>query len=68
LSLKREACRLPGGRIIDDYQRLILPDGVAIVAVTIDRELVLVRQYKHGLGRIVLELPAGNVESEENHI
>jgi 8-oxo-dGTP pyrophosphatase MutT (NUDIX family) len=43
-----------------------MPDGAAIVAITLKQELVLVKQYKHGLGQIVLELPAGNVESNED--
>ena len=66
LALRRETCRLPSGRIIDDFFTLELPDGVAIIAVTNDNQLVLVRQYKHGLGKIVLELPAGNVDPDED--
>lgn len=35
------------------------PGAVAIVAVTQDQELVLVRQFRKATGEIVLELPAG---------
>jgi len=65
LRLRRDTCRLPNGREIDDYYVVEAPFGAAIVALTEDSELVLVRQYKHGLGKIVLELPAGNVDDDE---
>ncbi len=66
LRLRRDTCRLPSNREIDDYFVVELPDGTAIVAITEQHELVLVRQYKHGLGQIVLELPAGIVEASED--
>lgn len=66
LRLRRDVCRLPSGRELDDYYVVEVPDGVAVVALTPARQLVLVRQYKHGLGQIVLELPAGIVEPGEN--
>ncbi|MBD2757868.1 NUDIX hydrolase [Spirosoma validum] len=65
LRVRQDTCRLPSGREIDDYFVVEAPDGAVIVAVTQENELVLVRQYKHGFGGIVLELPAGIVESKE---
>lgn len=35
------------------------PDAVAVVPVTADREVVLLRQYRHALGERLLEIPAG---------
>lgn len=66
MSLRKDECELPSGRIIDDYFVLEIPDGAVVVAITEKRELVLVRQYKHGAGQFVLELPAGIVESNED--
>ena len=66
LTVRQDTCRLPSKRIIDDYLVVEVPDGAAIVAITEEKEIVLVRQYKHGLGQIVLELPAGNVEENED--
>ena len=37
-------------------------DWVNIIPVTRDKEVVLIRQYRHGLGDIVLEIPGGIVE------
>jgi ADP-ribose pyrophosphatase len=33
------------------------------VALTKDHEVVLVRQYRHGVQQTVLELPSGTVEA-----
>ena len=39
--------------------------GVVIAAVTEDKKIVLVRQFRQALGRIVLELPAGVLKKGE---
>lgn len=66
MSLRRDTCSLPSSRVIDDYYVMEVPDGAAIVAITEENELVLVRQYKHGFGKVVLELPAGMVDPNED--
>ena len=40
------------------------PGAVVIVPVLPDRRVVLVRQYRHPVGRTLLELPAGNLREE----
>jgi ADP-ribose pyrophosphatase len=39
------------------------PDFSVVIALTPDQRLVLVRQFRHGVGATTLELPAGHVES-----
>lgn len=40
--------------------------GFSIVfALTTDERVVLVRQYKHGIGEVMLELPAGAIDPGE---
>jgi 8-oxo-dGTP pyrophosphatase MutT (NUDIX family) len=41
------------------------PAWVNVVAVTADDRVVLVRQYRHGLGQVDFELPAGVVEADD---
>ncbi len=41
------------------------PGAVAIVAVTPEERLVLVRQYRYAAGRFLLEIPAGTLEPGE---
>lgn len=64
VSLRVDRVVLPGGR---ETTREIAsyPDCVAIVAVDADGNVILVRQYRHAVGREMLELPAGGIESGE---
>lgn len=41
-------------------------DSIAVVAITPDQQVVLARQYRHGAGRIMLELPGGGIEPGED--
>jgi 8-oxo-dGTP pyrophosphatase MutT (NUDIX family) len=53
--------RLPNGKIIDDYFVSKLGDVAMVVAITKKKEIVFVKQYKHGVQDIILELPAGRI-------
>ncbi len=63
LTVRCDRVRLPTGAVIDDYYVVEYPPWVNVVAVTRDKRLVLVRQYRHGLGQANYELPAGVVDS-----
>jgi 8-oxo-dGTP pyrophosphatase MutT (NUDIX family) len=51
------------------FQRLVLetPDWVNVVALTADRRLVVVRQFRFGAGAVTLEIPGGMVDHGEAH-
>lgn len=66
LTARRDTCQLPDGRIIDEYYVLEYPTFINVIAITKDNEMVLVRQYRHGLGRTCFELVAGCVEEGED--
>lgn len=57
--LLQHTVELANGQIIDDYFFSPLGDVVMVLAITPNNEVVLARQYKHGLGEILLELPGG---------
>ena len=61
----KEKVRLPNGRIIPDYYRVILPEYAMIVAMTEQGKVLLLRGYRHGLKRVTWSLPAGYVEVDE---
>jgi len=65
LVLRQQRFRLPTGREIADYWISEFPPWVNVVAVTGNAELVLVRQYRPGLGAVHYELPAGVVDPGE---
>ena len=48
-----------------DYVVLDGPDWVNVVALTGDDEIVLVRQYRHGVRQVTLEIPGGMVDRGE---
>ncbi|RKR81374.1 8-oxo-dGTP pyrophosphatase MutT (NUDIX family) [Mucilaginibacter gracilis] len=66
--LLRHTVKLQNGNIIDDYFFAPLGDVVILVALTPRHEVILVKQYKHGLGDILLELPGGMQQKEKSII
>ncbi len=58
--------RLPEGPDIDDFHVISAPDWAAVVCITDDHQLVLVRQYRRGHDDLSLELPAGVLEVGED--
>lgn len=42
-----------------------LPDWVNVIALTPADDVVLVKQYRHGTGRVTLEIPGGTVDPGE---
>jgi 8-oxo-dGTP pyrophosphatase MutT (NUDIX family) len=41
---------------------------VNVVALTIDHQLLLLRQYRHGIGRVDYEIPAGTTDPGETSL
>lgn len=57
--LRKDTVQLPDGKVIDDYYVSVRPEVVITVALTENEEVLLVRQYKHGLQNVVTEVPGG---------
>ena len=47
LSLRADTCRMPDGTIVEPYYVMEYPHWVNIVALTPERQVVMVRQYRH---------------------
>lgn len=56
--------RLPDGREAR-WERVIHPGAVGMVPLLSDGTIVLVRQYRHAVGKVLLEIPAGKLEEGE---
>ncbi len=65
LRLRSDRVELPTGEIIDDYFVRESRGFCVVFAMTEDERVVLVRQYKHGIGEIIVELPAGGIDADE---
>ncbi len=48
-----------------DYTIIDCPDWVNVVAITTDRQLVMVEQYRHGSETVQLEIPGGMMDPGE---
>mgnify|MGYP006268809881 CR=1 FL=1 len=65
VKVRQDQIELPNGKIIDDYFVYPRPDIVLILAITENKEIILVRQYRHGVEKILLELPGGTFNPAE---
>ena len=59
-----DTCELPNGKVIDGFVVEFGP-WVTIVAVTKEQQVVMVRQYRHGAQKVLLELPGGAMDAED---
>src|SRR5579883_2016805 len=59
--IRQDRVRLPSGVELDDYYVLEQFDFLKVFAYTDDGQGVFVRQYKHGIRDVILELPAAFV-------
>jgi ADP-ribose diphosphatase len=51
---------------VDPYYVLEYPGWVNVLAITDDSNVILVRQYRHGIAQVLLELPCGSVGEDES--
>jgi 8-oxo-dGTP pyrophosphatase MutT (NUDIX family) len=65
LRVRKDICRTNRGNVVD-YYVIDRFSYVLVVALTPQSEVLVVRQYKHGAGQVVRELPAGYVEPGED--
>jgi 8-oxo-dGDP phosphatase len=65
IKVRSDDCLTEGGHEIKPFFVLEYSDWVNVVAITRDRDVVLVRQYRHGLGETTLGLPAGVLEKAD---
>jgi len=65
VSVKREEVLLPSGKKI--YRECVIHRGAsAILPIKEDGKLIFVKQYRHPIGEILLEVPAGTLKPGED--
>ena len=65
INLRADRCVTAGGREISPFYVLDYRDWVHVAALTDDDQLVLVEQYRHGVGVACLELPGGMMDAAD---
>lgn len=66
LNVRKDVCELPNGNQHSSYYILEYPNWVSAFALTEDNKVLMVKQYRHGLGVISTELPGGVIDKGES--
>ncbi len=64
-TVRVDRVELPNGTVIPEYWVSEYPPWVNVVALTERDEVVLIRQYRHGIGGVHWEIPAGSTDPED---
>ena len=65
IDLSVETVTLPNG-VTADLEVITHPGAAAVVPMKDDRTVVMVRQYRHAVGRFIDEIPAGKLHPGED--
>ncbi len=66
LTARRDTVMLPNGQMNDEYYVLEYPTWINVIAIDTEGNFIMERQYRHGLGRMSVEIPAGVAEQGES--
>jgi ADP-ribose pyrophosphatase len=66
LTIRKDKCEMPNGNIIPAFYVSEYPDWVNAFGITEDGQVVMVKQYRHGIESIETELPGGVAEEGES--
>jgi len=64
-SIKINRCRSPRTGEEHNFYVIDFPDWVQVIPITSDNRVVMIRQYRHGCGRVFLELPGGLMDKKD---
>jgi ADP-ribose pyrophosphatase len=59
LAVRSDTVRLPNGTVLSPYHTIEFPEWVCAIALTPEGNILLVEEYRHGIGRVSFELPCG---------
>lgn len=65
IHLRADDCVTDEGAVVAPYYVLEYRDWVELVALDAENNVLLVKQYRHGLGDLSIELPAGGMDEGE---
>jgi 8-oxo-dGTP pyrophosphatase MutT (NUDIX family) len=66
MRLRADEIELPNGTVLPAYYVRESNGFVAMFALTPQRDVVLVRQYRYGYDQVIVELPAGSIDDGED--
>jgi 8-oxo-dGTP pyrophosphatase MutT (NUDIX family) len=68
LTVRSDTVRVPNGTILSPYHTIEFPEWVCAIALTPEREIVLIEEYRHGVERLSVELPCGTPDDENEDV
>lgn len=63
---RRDRCQRDDGTIVDPYFVVELPTSATALALTADNKVLMVKQYRHPIGEVILETPGGFIDPGED--
>ena len=63
--VRKDICESPEGKIINPYYTYEFPEWATAFALTEDNKVIMVRQYRHAVGEVCIELPGGCVDDTD---
>ena len=67
-TVRVDRVQLPNGHVIPKYWISEYPPWVNVVALTEQDEVVLIRQYRHGIEKVAWEIPAGTTDATDTSL
>ncbi len=65
LMARKDVCEMPSGKEVPAYFVVEYPATACAVGITTDDKVVMVKQYRHPVAAVLLELPGGMIDDGE---
>lgn len=66
--VRKDICESPAGKIINPYYVYEFPEWATAFALTEDNKVIMVKQYRHPVGEVIVELPGGCVDDSDKDL
>ena len=66
--VRKDTCLKPDGSIVSPYYVYEFPTWVTVLTVTHDQQVVMVKQYRHAIGEVSIEIPGGCVDDADANL
>lgn len=67
LKARKDVCQRPDGKIVAPYYVMEYMHWATALCITEDEKIIMVKQYRHALGEVCIELPGGCVDEGESY-
>lgn len=64
-TVRKDRCETPDGKVIDPYYVYEFPTWVTALALTEENKVILVKQYRHAIDDVSIEIPGGCVDDTD---